>query len=158
MAGDYDLEELYANTFTEEDRQALENQPVSPKKFVVAWLFALLLGPLGAHRYYLGHVPTAVVKTVLLASAVTLFSLGQENVALGAVALVGAWTVIDLVLLLTGTMRDSHGHQLANYRRRAGVCAAITVLLLATALTAALIIGTSTAVAGQGLGPTEMWP
>lgn len=62
----------------------------SPKSFVAAWLLSLLLGGIGVDRFYLGKVGTGLVK---------LFTLGG----------LGVWTLVDLILILSGTMRDKAG-------------------------------------------------
>ena len=136
MAGDENFDDFYANTYTEDDRRAFENQPTSQKRFLIAWVLALFLGPVGAHRYYLGHYPSAVLKTVLPLAAAALL-----------VAVV-AWMIIDLLLLLTGTTRDRADHRLAGFSQFAGRCAAMTVLVLAGLLVVALVVGTSTGVSG----------
>lgn len=127
MAENYDLEELYANTYTEADRRKFENQPVSEKRFVTAWLLSLLVGVLGADRFYLGFYGSATAKLLTLGG-------------------VGVWVIIDLFLLLSGSLRDREDRRLAGYTKYAGRCAAVTVLLATLALMAALVIGTSTAV------------
>ncbi|NDK31283.1 NINE protein [Nesterenkonia haasae] len=148
MAGDYNLEDLYANTYTEEDRLAFETQPESSKNFVIAWALALFLGPIGAQRYYLGYFVTAVVKTSLFSAGVVLLLLDIPNAGLALIGVVGAWTIIDLFLLLSGTMRDTADHRLRGFTRFGGVCAAATVAVLVGWLIVALVIGTSSGVAG----------
>ncbi|TLQ00251.1 TM2 domain-containing protein [Nesterenkonia salmonea] len=148
MAGDYDLDELYANTYTDEDRLAFENQPESSKRFVIAWALALFLGPIGAQRYYLGYFTTAVVKTSLFCAGVALLVLDVPNAGLALIGVVGAWTIIDLFLLLSGTMQDKADHRLKGFTRFAGICAAATVAVLVGWLVIALVIGTSSGVAG----------
>lgn len=148
MGENHDLDDLYANTYTEEDRRAFENQEISKKKFLIAWALALFLGPMGAQRYYLGRIPTGVFKTLMFATAMFGFSTEQLNIGFVFMGVVGAWTIIDLFLLLSGTMRDRHDVRLAGYRRWAGPCGAVTVLALVGFLIAALVIGTSSAVSG----------
>lgn len=145
---DYDLDELYANAYTDEDRIAFENQPTSDKKFLIAWALALFLGPIGAQRYYLGYFPTAVLKTVLLSSGVALVVADLASVGLALIGAVGAWTIIDLFLLLSGSMRDRSDHRLDGFTKYAGICAAITVLVLVGLLIVALVAGTSAGVSG----------
>lgn len=144
----YDLDELYANTWTEEDRQEFENQPVSSRRFLVAWALALFMGPFGAQRYYLGRIPTALLKTGMFCTAVTGFITGSYGLAMPFITVVGAWTIIDLFLLISGTMGDAQDHRLAGYQKWAARCAAVTVLVLVGMLVAALVIGTSTGVTG----------
>lgn len=143
MAGHYDLDELYSNTYTEEDRLAFENQPTSRKALLPAWALALLLGLTGAHRYYLGHAPTAAVQSVLLGGVVVLMGFELTSVALALVGIAGAWMIIDLFLLLSGTLRDRAGHRLRGFTKYAGICAAVTVLVLVLLLFVALVVRTS---------------
>ena len=149
MARDYDLDELYANTYTEEDRRAFENQPTSEKKFLVAWALALFLGPIGAQRYYLGFLPTAMLKTLMCCGGAVLLVLEVVTPGLALLGVVGAWTIIDLFLLLSGTMRDRKDHRLAGYAKYVGICAALTVLILVGFVVVAMVVGTSAAVSGS---------
>lgn len=149
MARDYDLDELYANTYTEEDRRAFENQPISAKKFLIAWALALFLGPIGAQRYYLGYLPTAVFKTSMLCAGVVLWAgFGVDYIGFALISVVSGWTIVDLFLLLSGTMKDRQNHRLDGYTAFAGPCAVVTVLALVGLLITALIIGTSSGVTG----------
>ncbi|GAB3842041.1 hypothetical protein GCM10028800_01500 [Nesterenkonia populi] len=145
---DYDLDEMYANTYTEDDRRAHENRPISEKKFLIAWAAAVVGGLIGAQRWYLGLIATAAVKTLLFCAALVLFAIDQLGLALGTMSVTGAWTIIDLFLLLSGTMRDRKDHELKGYSQWAGPCAAATVLLFAGMLVVALVMGTSSGVAG----------
>lgn len=146
MGGHYDFDELYSNTYTEEDRLAFENQPTSEKSFVVAWALALVLGLVGAHRYYLGHVSTSVVKAVLLGAAAALLLGEITSAGLALLGIAAAWMIIDLFLLLSGTMRDKAGHRLKGFTKHAGVCAVVTVLMFVLLLFVALVVGTSSGV------------
>lgn len=146
MGDDDDLDEFYANTYTDEDRLAFENQPTSSKKFLIAWALALFLGPIGAQRYYLRYFPTAVLKTVLLGSGTVLVVVDLSIAGQALIGMVGAWTIIDLFLLLSGTMRDRADHRLDGFTKYAGICAAVTVLVLVGLLVVALVAGTSAGV------------
>lgn len=146
MGGQHDLDELYANTYTEEDRLAFENQPTSEKKFLTAWALALFLGFIGAHRCYLGHFPTAVLKTALLGGGVVLLGLELSSLGLALIGVAAAWMIIDLFLLLTGTTRDRAGRRLQGFTEHAGVCAAVTVLVVVLVLFVSLVVGTSSQV------------
>ena len=69
---------------------------VSNKSFMVAWLFALLLGMFAVDRFYLGKVGTGLLK---------LFTFGG----------LGVWVLVDLILVVTGAQRDKQGRVLAGY-------------------------------------------
>jgi len=59
----------------------------SDKNWIVAFLLSLFLGYFGIDRFYLGYSWSAILK---------LFTIGG----------VGIWWAIDLMLLLTGNLRD----------------------------------------------------
>jgi len=71
-----------------------------PKSKVVAILLAFFLGPLGIHRFYLGHTGTGIA--MLLLSILTC--------GLG-VAITYVWSIIDLVMIATGALRDVSGQE-----------------------------------------------
>jgi hypothetical protein len=148
MADQYDFEELYANTYTEADQRAYETQPTSKKRFAIAWLLTVLLGPAGAHRWYLDRPISASLMALVSIAAIVLMVSEQANLGLLCITIVFAWTLIDLIMLLTGSMRDRSDLRLAGHRERAGVFSAITMLLLAVGLVFALVLGTSSGVAG----------
>jgi len=66
------------------------------RSFLVVWLLALLLGSLGADRFALGKPGTAVAKLLTAGGF-------------------GVWTLVDLVLVLTGAQHDRDGHPLAGF-------------------------------------------
>lgn len=95
-----------------------EVDTVSSKSRKVTALLAILLGPFGIHRMYLGRNITAYI---MLGMGVTGFSimglifsfrnfsldLGHAAVAMIAIfASAGVWSVVDFVLALSGQMRD----------------------------------------------------
>lgn len=69
---------------------------ISPKSFVLTWIFAWMLGGLGVDRFYLGKVGTGILKLVTFGG-------------------LGIWVLIDLILVLTGNQRDKQGRALAGY-------------------------------------------
>lgn len=66
------------------------------KSFVVTWLLSLLLGGLGVDRFYLGTIGTGIVKLLTMGGF-------------------GIWSIIDLIIILTGNMRDKNGSPLEDY-------------------------------------------
>ena len=61
-----------------------------------ARLLALLLGPFGAHRFYVGKTGTALLQ---------LFTLGG----------LGLWTLYDIVMIITGNFTDKDGEKITEW-------------------------------------------
>jgi hypothetical protein len=83
-----------SSPFTTVQPPSAELQPRT--SFVVTWLLALFLGIVGADRFYLGKTGTAIAKLVTLGG-------------------LGIWSLIDLIILLTGRTTDVAGRRLAGY-------------------------------------------
>jgi hypothetical protein len=67
-----------------------------PRSFTVTWLLALFLGSVGADRFYLGKTGTAIAKLVTLGA-------------------LGIWSLVDLIIVLTGRTTDRSGRRLTGY-------------------------------------------
>lgn len=70
--------------------------PVSDKSRLAAALLAFFFGYLGIHRFYVGKVGTGILQILTLGG-------------------LGIWTLIDFVLILLGSFRDSNGRALQNW-------------------------------------------
>jgi TM2 domain-containing membrane protein YozV len=75
----------------------MENQTEqkSEKGFVPALLLCLLLGGLGAHRFYAGKIGTGVLMLLTLGGF-------------------GIWSLIDLIMIATGNFKDGDGLPIKN--------------------------------------------
>lgn len=75
-------------------------QQLSDKSAVVAGLLGLLLGPFGAHNFYLGYKSRAIIQLVL-----TLTILGAF--------ISGIWAIGEAIMLFTGYIKtDGKGRLL----------------------------------------------
>lgn len=66
----------------------------SDKSYLITFLFSMLLGNLGADRFYAGHTGLGILKLATLGG-------------------IGIWGFIDTIILLAGGWRDKQGRRLA---------------------------------------------
>ena len=62
----------------------------SPKSGVTTVLLCFFLGPLGAHRFYVGKMGTGILHLITLGG-------------------LGLWTLVDFVMILVGKFTDTDG-------------------------------------------------
>lgn len=62
----------------------------SPKSGVATILLCFFLGPLGAHRFYVGKMGTGILHLI-------------------TAGCLGIWTLIDFVMIVTGKFTDGEG-------------------------------------------------
>lgn len=70
-----------------------KSEVYSDKSFLVAVLLSILVGGLGIDRFYLGYVGLGILKLLTLGGC-------------------GVWTIIDIVLIVTGNLPDASGKKL----------------------------------------------
>ncbi len=85
---------------------------VGEKSFMITWLLSLFLGGIGADRFYIGKVGTGILKLITFGGF-------------------GLWYIIDLIIILTGSMRDKDGDKLSGYNKNKTVALIATVLFVA---------------------------
>lgn len=70
--------------------------PASERRIVPALLFCILLGVFGAHRFYVGRIATGIAQFLTLGG-------------------LGIWWLLDLIMLLTESFKDSEGRRLREW-------------------------------------------
>lgn len=71
-------------------------RPSRRKSIVIAYILLMLLGPLAAHRFYVGATGTGTIMVILTLASVLLSLVG---VGLVGLLVVLAWLIVDAVLL-----------------------------------------------------------
>ena len=67
----------------------------SEKNWLATLLLCLFVGTLGIHRFYVGKVGTGILQLITLGGC-------------------GIWTIIDFIMILTGSFKDGNGNTITN--------------------------------------------
>lgn len=67
----------------------------SKKSWITTLLLCLFLGGLGVHRFYAGKIGTGILQLITVGGC-------------------GIWTLIDLIMIITGSFTDKDGNPIKN--------------------------------------------
>ena len=67
----------------------------SNKEQLVTLLLSLFLGTIGIHRFYVGKIGTGILQLITLGGC-------------------GVWTLIDVIMIVTGNFKDKDGNVIQN--------------------------------------------
>ena len=85
---------------------------VGQKDFLTASMLSLYSGGLGIDRFYLGYTGLGIVKLLTLGGC-------------------GVWSLIDLILILTGSLKDKQGMKLRDREQKLKTAVIITIVVYA---------------------------
>jgi len=75
---------------------------VSDKSRLIALLLALLVGPFGVHRFYVGKTATGIAMVLL-------------DLTLVGFAVTGIWSLVDAIFIALGEFTDADGRWLLEW-------------------------------------------
>jgi len=89
--------------------------PTKQRHFLAVFFFSYMWGAFAIDRFYLGKVWTGILKLITFGG-------------------LGIWVVVDLALIMSGSMRDKQGNEMlevARYKKLAGLTVLLSAIIIA---------------------------
>ena len=94
------------------------------KSFLTTWLLALLLGNLGVDRFYLGKIGTGIAKLLTAGG-------------------LGIWTLVDMIITLTGNATSKDGRALEGFPQHKKKAWIITAIVWVVSIATSILVATA---------------
>lgn len=88
----------------------------SPKSRMKALLFSSLLGQVGIHSYYLGHILAGVAHSILLVLSLSFIITKNPWVSIAAAVFNINWALAEAIVIATGHGRDAYQLRVRNWK------------------------------------------
>lgn len=88
-------EENEPEVIQENNNQNINQKNGEKKDWLVTLLLCLFLGSIGVHRFYAGKIGTGILQVITVGGC-------------------GIWTLIDLIMIITGNFTDANGNKITN--------------------------------------------
>jgi TM2 domain-containing membrane protein YozV len=110
------------DTQTSDVAEVTHDTPTTQRHFLAVFFLSFMWGTFGVDRFYLGKVGTGILKLLTFGG-------------------LGIWVIVDLALIMSGSMRDKNGNQMLEFDTYKKFAAKVVIWF-------AVILGATTLISG----------